>query len=138
MHTSLQPKTNIMLLALWGAIIIAVITLASAPWLFLGLGVLFGVCAGVVQSLAIRRASQIMLATNTMMEVRRALSSSGWGRFYLYLFWFSMVVISALTFSLLKERAIVGLLAGYSAFAFIREMITLRSSFYLQKLVQGQ
>ena len=46
MHTSLQPKTNMKLLALWGIVAGVVAFMASpTPWLFLGLGVALGFCA---------------------------------------------------------------------------------------------
>jgi hypothetical protein len=79
-----------------------------------------------------------LLTTQTAMDVRRVLSSSRFGRLYLYAFWVSMVVLFALAFYLLRSRAFVGLLAGYSAFAFTRELLTLRGTFELRRLSTEQ
>lgn len=139
MHTSLSPKTNIRLIILWAIILIAVLLFASpTPWFFLVLGAGLGAGAGVLQLLAIRQASAPLLETVTMMDVRRALRSSRWGRLYLYAFWLSMILLFVLGFFLLHSRAAVGLIAGYSAFALIRELLTLRGTFELQLLSRGE
>ena len=139
MHTSLQPKTNAKLLMIWGVVAFGVAIVASpTPWLFLGVGLVLGVCAGIIQLRALRESAAALVATQTAMEVRRVLSSSRCGRLYLYAFWFSMVVLFALAFSLLGGRAFVGLLAGYSAFAFMRELLTLRGMLELHRLFPEQ
>lgn len=135
MHTTLKPKTNMTLLVVWG-IAAVVVTLIAPPtqWLFLGVGAALGVCAGVFQLRALRESSASLITTQTAMEVRLVLSSSRFGRRYICAFWASMVVLFALAFYLLRGRAFVGLLAGYSAFAFIRELLTLRGTFELRRL----
>src|ERR1035437_3928102 len=139
MHTSLQPKTNIKLLALWGIVGVVVAFIASPiPWLFLGLGVALGFCAGLIQLRALRESSASLLTTQTLMDVRRVLSASRSGRIYLYAFWVSMALLFVLAFYLLRGRAFVGLLAGYSAFAFTRELLTLRGTFELRRLSTEQ
>ncbi len=135
MHTSLQPKTNAKLLAIWGVVAVAVAVVASpTPWPFLGSGLVLGACAGIIQLRALRESAAALVATQTAMEVRRVLSSSRSGRLYLYVFWFSVVALFALAFYFLRGRAFVGLLAGYSAFAFMRELLTLRGTFELHRL----
>lgn len=135
MHTTLQPKTNMRLLAIWGVVAVVVAFIASPiPWLFLGVGLALGVCAGIIQLRALRESSASLLTTQTAMDVRRVLSSSRSGRLYLYAFWFSMAVLFVLAFYLLRGRGFVGLLAGYSAFAFMRELLTLRGTFELRRL----
>jgi hypothetical protein len=139
MHTSLQPKTNMKLLAIWGIVAVAVAFIASpTPWLLLGVGVALGVCAGIIQLRALRESSASLLSTQTLMDVRRVLSSSRSGRRYLYAFWVSMAVLFVLAFYLLRGRAFVGLLMGYSTFAFTRELLTLRGTFELQRLSTEQ
>jgi uncharacterized membrane protein len=139
MHTSLQPKTNMKLLVVWGVFAVVVAFVASpTPWFFLGVGVALGFCAGIIQLRALRESSASLLTTQTAMEVRRALSSSRSGRLYLYAFWGSMAVLSVLAFYLLRGRAFVGLLAGYSAFAFTRELLALRGTFELHRLSTKQ
>ena len=135
MHTSLQPMTTVRLLALWGVLALVVGFIASpTPWLFLGVGVALGGCAGIIQLRAIREASAALLAAQTAMDVRRAFNSTRCGRLYLYVFWCSMVVLTFLAISLLRDRAIEGIVAGYSAFAFTRELLTLRGTIELRGL----
>ena len=139
MHASLQPKTNAKLLVIWGVVALAVALVASpTPWPFLGGGLVLGACTGVIQLRALRESAAALVATETAMEVRRILSSSRYGRLYLYAFWFSMVMLFALAFYFLRGRAFVGLLAGYSAFAFMRELLTLRGTSELHRLSQEQ
>ena len=139
MHTTLQPKTNMRLLAIWGIVAVVVAFIASpTPWLFLGVGVALGVCAGIIQIRALRESSTSLLTTQTALDVRRVLSSSRFGRLYLYALWGSMAVLFTLAFYLLRGRAFVGILAGYSAFAFARELLTLRGTFELHRLSTEQ
>jgi hypothetical protein len=139
MHTSLKPRTTITLLAIWGVVAVVVACVASPrPWLFFGIGVVLGVCAGVIQLRSIRESSAIFPTTQTAMDVRRVLGSSRAGRLYLYVFWGSMAVLVALAFCLLRGRAFIGLLAGYSAFAFTRELLTLRGTIELSRLSKEQ
>ncbi len=49
-----------------------------------------------------------------------------------------MVLLFVIAFFLLHSRAIIGLIAGYSAFALIRELLTLRGTFELQLLSRGE
>ena len=124
---------------MWGGLAIVVVFIASpTPWFFYAFGVALGVPAGIIQLRALRESSASLLTTESALDVRRVLSSSHAGRLYLYAFWSSMAVLSALAFCLLRGRAFVGLLAGYSAFAFMRELLTLRGTFELRRLSMEQ
>lgn len=138
MHTSLSPKTNIRLIILWAVVSVATFLFVSpTPWFFLALGGVLGAVAGFIQLRALREASAQLLQAVTMMDVRRVLRSSRWGRLYLWGFWLSMVLLFVLAFFLLHSRAIIGLIAGYTAFALIRELLNLRGTFELQHLSKG-
>jgi hypothetical protein len=90
MHTSLQPKTNMKLLALWGIVAVAVAFIASpTPWLFLVLGVALGFCAGLIQLRAVPESAASLLTKQTLMDVRRVMNTSRSGQIYLYAFWAS-------------------------------------------------
>ena len=122
-------------MVIWSVVAIVVAFIASpTPWLFLAVGVALGVCAGIIQLRALRESSASLLTAQTAMDVRRVLSSSRFGRLYLYALWSSLAVLFALAFYLLRGRAFVGLLAGYSTFAFTRELLTLRGTFELHRL----
>jgi hypothetical protein len=135
MHSSLLPKTNMLLLAMWSALAAAVAALVSpTPWSFLAMGLVQGVCAGVLQLRALRESTASYLTTRTAMDVRRVLSSSRSGQLYLNIFWICMAVQFALAFYFLRGGVFIGLIASYSAFAFARELITLRGTFELHRL----
>ena len=135
MHTTLQPKTNIKLLAIWGTITVVVVMVAfPVPWSMLVVGAALGACAGVIQLRSLRDSATLLLRAQTAMDVRRALSSSRTGRIYLYAFWGSMLILFAAAVYLLRDRAFVGLIASYSAFAFMRELVTLRGAYELHKI----
>jgi hypothetical protein len=119
------------------AVVVASVA-SPTPWLFLGVGVALGACAGGIQLRSLRESSASLLTTQTAMDVRRVLSSSRTGQLYLNAFWGSMAVLFALAFYLLRGRAFVGVLAGYSAFAFARELLTLRGTFELHRLSTEQ
>jgi hypothetical protein len=139
MHATLKPATNIKLMVVWAVLAVLVTVIGSpTPWIFLLAGAVFGAVAGWMQLLAFREASGAMLAAQTAMEVRRALSSSRWGRRYLVTLWVGVLFLFVLAAYLLRGRAFIGLLAGYSAFAFTRELLTLRGTFELKRLSTGQ
>jgi uncharacterized membrane protein (Fun14 family) len=132
-------KTNIRVIILWAVISVATFLFASpTPWFFFALGAVLGAVTGFIQLWAMRQASAQLMQAVTMMDVRRALRSSGWGTLYLWGFWLSMALLFVLAFFLLHSRAIIGLIAGYSAFALIRELLTLRGTFELQLLSKGE
>lgn len=134
MHTSLQPKTNMKFMAVCGVVAGAVAFVASpTPWFFLAVGVVLGGCAGIIQMRWLQEASASLLTTQKARDVRRVLTGSRTGRLYLYSFRFSMAVLFVLALYLLRGHAFVGLLSGYSAFAFTRELLTLRGTIELQR-----
>ena len=135
MHPSLQPKANKKLLLIWGLVASTVGFVASpVPRIFLAVGSALGVFAGVIQLRALRESASALLAAQTLIEVRRALKLSRNGRRYLFVFWTSMIVLLVMAFGLRGSHAPVALLAGYSAFAFMREALTLRGGIELQKI----
>jgi len=139
MHATLTPKTNIKLIVLWAVIAVLVAIFGSpTPWLFLLLGIVLGAGAGFMQLLALRESSRPLKAAQTAMEVRRALSSSRWGKRYLFTLWFTMALLAALGVYFLRSRWFIGQFAGYSAFAFVRELLTLRGTFELERLSTEQ
>ena len=139
MHTTLHPRTNMRLLVIWAVVAVVVAFVASpTPWLLLGAGVALGVAAGIIQLRALRESSISLLTTQTMMDVRRVLNSSRAGRLYTYAFWISQALLAFLALYFLQRRAFVGFLAGYSAFALMRESLTLRGTFELERLSTQQ
>jgi hypothetical protein len=68
------------------------------------------------------------------MDVRRAFSSSKWGRLYLWSFWAAGVALLCGAIFLAPEQAFPAFFGSYAALAFAREMLTLRGTRELQKL----
>jgi hypothetical protein len=136
MHSSLKPKTNIVLLVVWATL--AVVTgAASTPtsMVILGVGAFLGCVVGLVQHRALKLAGPELVKANSLIEVRKALSFSLWGKSYLYLFWSSVVVLLALGLWKFEKEILFVFLAGYSALAFTRELVTLPAIFSLRSLV---
>lgn len=139
MHTTLQPKTQMVLMSIWSAVILAVLVVASPrPWLFLGIGAGFGLLGGILQLRAFRESPARFVAAKTAVEVRRAISASRFGRLYIYTFWLSQIAIFALSFFLLGGRAIVGFIGGYASFSLVRELLTLPGSYELRRFSEEQ
>ena len=138
MHTSLRPRSNIILIFIWAIIITAaIIIVRPIPWILLFVGVVLGACAGTIQLKAIRQASALLTKSETLLDVRRALISSKIGQIYIYVFWSSMTILIILSFILLRDRIFIGILFGYSAFASMRELLTLRGTIETQTISEN-
>lgn len=127
MHASLKPRTNLRLLAVWllSAIVMSVLA-KSTPWILLASGVILGAIGGGVQLRVFRQAPDALLASNTLMDVRRAMTSTSAGRLYFYVLWASVLLLLALSIYLLGKDFPPGWAAGYCALGFTRELVTLR------------
>jgi hypothetical protein len=137
MHTSLQPTTNMRFLVLWCAIsVVASLVASPTPWLALVAGCVQGIFAGFLQLYALRETPALFLKTRRLMDVTDALNSSRYGRFYYYVFYSQVALQLILSLFPFRERALVtlSLLAGYSAFSFMRDLVSLRGTFELQRL----
>ena len=137
MHWSLRPRPNIWLAAGWASIAAGVITFASpVPWLFVATGFITGACLGMLQLKALRVSAESFIASRTVMEVRHALNSSHWGRLYIRFFWVASIALLGAAIYLLREKALVAFFSAYAPFAFARELMTLRGTLELQRLLQ--
>jgi hypothetical protein len=135
MHASLRPRTNIWLLAVWGGIAAAVIAVAHpVPWPFIAAGRATGFLLGVLQLKVLRASFRPLLASQTSMDVRRALGSSRLGRLYLWLFWGAGVALLSVAAHVFRERAFIAFVGAYATFAFVRELVSLPATFELQRL----
>jgi hypothetical protein len=134
-HASLSPKSNAILLAAWTAGAVAVSLIAPAvPWLLLALGAVLGAVVGMMQRQALRESRAGLIASQSAMDVRRALAASGSGRTYLYALWGSALLLVAAAYAIPQGGKYFGGFAGYFALAAIRELVTLRETLLLQTL----
>lgn len=137
MHASLTPKANVRLIALWAtiALLVAVFLAQAQLWLLFVIGSLLGIVAGLMQLRAINESSEELVAADSAMAVRRALKRSGWGKAYLVCFWLSSIGIVVVAIVVLKSEMFSGWLAGYSSYAFARELVALPGTFALARFV---
>ena len=136
MHSSLKPKTNIVLLVVWATLaVVSGAALTPSSMVILGVGAFLGCVVGLVQYRAMKLAGPTLIEANSLIQVRKALASSPWGKGYLYLFWSSVVVLLALGLWKFEKEILLVFLAGYSALALMRELVTLPAVFSLRSLV---
>ena len=135
MHASLSPRAGATLLAAWtvGAVVVSMIA-PAVPSLLLALGAVLGAALGMMQRRALRESRAALIASQSAMDVRRALATSGMGRAYLYALWSSVLLVLAAAYVLPNGGKHFGALAGYCALAALRELTTLRETFVLQAL----
>ena len=135
MHASLSPKPNVLLLAVWTAGAVAVSFFAPVvPMELLALGAVVGASLGMMQRRALREARIALIASQSAMDVRRALAATGAGRKYLYALWGAVLLVVAAAYALPSGGTHFGAIAGYCTIAAVRELITLRETFVLQAL----
>lgn len=133
MHATLKPKTNVILLILWGALaVLLAASLSPVPWFLFGLSALLGGTAGLVQARSLRSAEAELVAANSLMGVRNALSSSPWGKRYIILFWCSQAILLVLSVWKFSEGTPLLFPALYFGFAFVRELVSLPATFELK------
>lgn len=134
MNTTLKPRTNAILLVVWGVLaVLSVASLSPVPWFLVGLSALLGSAAGFVQARSLRSAGIALVAASSLLGVREALSSSPWGRRYLILFWCSQALLLVLSVWRFSEGTLLLFPALYFGFAFVRELVSLPATFELKR-----
>ena len=135
LHSTLKPSTNIVMILLWGifAVLTAVISRPySYPAVFVGL--VFGVFCGIMQSLAFSESKSDFLHASTMIDVRRKLKNTKWGKRYIPFLYLGNIIIVAVVVTQRKGNLIFENMAGYFSLMFVRELITLKPTFELAEL----
>jgi len=100
-------------------------------------GGLLGVAGGIMQHLSIKEATNGFTSALSMLDVRQAFKSTLWGSRYISLLYFSKFALAVLAFLVIRHpllEIVLGYLAGYMSLMFLREIVTLRDTFYLQGL----
>lgn len=139
MHKSLTPRNNLLLILVWAAVVIAFLFASAHPnkTLMLGVGAIFGFVAGIFQLRAIQASKDKFLTATTALEVRAAMTSSTAGRLAIYTLYlvFGILLLTAFT---QKEVVGFGLIAGYAAFALVRDCIALQGCISLQRAKESK
>jgi hypothetical protein len=142
-HSSLSPNTNILLIVAEAAFLgfFLFIIEPHVPLIIAAFGAVLGVAAGVMQHLSIREASSSFLGTSTLMDVRRALKATTWGSRSIYWIYFTKIALAALSLGVIHNgllNMLFGYLAGYISFMLVRELITLRDTYFLSRLMANE
>jgi hypothetical protein len=139
MHKSLTPQSNILLIIVWASVVATFIFSSVHPNkpLMLGVGVIFGIFAGVLQVRALQESKDQFLTSTTALEVRAAMMSSRSGRAATYVLY---AAAGSLLLTAFTQHEVVGfgLIAGYAAFAFVRECIALKGCIDLHRAQPNQ
>ncbi len=101
------------------------------------IGTLLGAIGGIMQHLSFRDASASFTTTASLLEVRSALKATTWGRRYIRFLWSCKLLLLILAFLLIREplfAVLFGYLAAYFSLMFVREIVTLRDTFFLHRL----
>jgi hypothetical protein len=138
-HTSLSPRTNILLIFVWAAVAAAFFfVLEPRTPIMLGvIGAFLGAVGGAMQHLSLREASASFTSTSSLLEVRSALKATPWGSRYIRFLWSCKLLLLVLAFVLIREplfAVLFGYLAAYVSLMFVREIVTLRDTFFLHRL----
>jgi hypothetical protein len=138
-HILLSPTTNVVLILLW-AIVIVFLLLIVQPPLPVALAMVGGVLgsvAGVMQHLSIAQGGEGFVAASFLMGVRRAFTSTRWGRRYIMWLYFCKLTLIVIAFLLIRSplyRVVMGYLVAYVSLMFVRDLLTLRDTFTLHRL----
>jgi hypothetical protein len=138
-HATLSPRTNVLLLFVWAmGVVFAFLVVQPRLPIALGLvGRLLGAIAGTMQHLSIGQDPSRFVAASSLMGVRRALTSTAWGRKYIAWLYFCKVVLLLIAFLLIRGplfRVVLGYLAAYFSLMLVRDAVTLRDTYVLHRL----
>ena len=135
-HSTLRPGVNCIFILLWGIIAVTLfIKCHPHPVLIAGVAAILGILGGVMQTLGLREARQSFLETKTAFDVRRAFKATKWGRRYLYFLWAGGSLLLFLSF-FFSTNPLLAVTVGYFGMMFFREVVTLKSTFGLSRLVR--
>jgi hypothetical protein len=130
---------NVLLICIWAIVVVSSFWIIQ-PRLAFTLAIaggLLGALAGVMQHLSISHDPNEFLAASSLMGVRRALTSTSWGRKYIAWLYLSKVVLILIAFLLIRGplyQVVRGYLAGYFSLMLVRDSITLKDTFALRGL----
>jgi hypothetical protein len=128
----LKGKTNIFIVAMWGSVVAALwFVFRPFPWSLLIAGACCGALGGYMQLQSVAQSRGVFLASGSVFGVERALTSTTRGKLYL-VFLLLCVACFFVAADVLYRRTLAGAVA-YFAMGFVRECVTLRMSFSLER-----
>jgi hypothetical protein len=134
MHQSLRPATNLLMIVVTAGVVIVALLLSdpSKGLPLIGLGGLFGTLIGALQLRAMSAKEELFLAADSALAVRRALMASKSGRAAVYTLWGAAVLLATLAIGR-KNGSPMDIVAGYAALVLLRELVSLKGCFALQR-----
>jgi hypothetical protein len=138
-HASLSVTTNLLLILVWAAAaaLFLFVLEPHAPVALAATGALLGTIGGIMQHLSFIQATQGFSSAASLMDVRRAFKVTRWGSRYIRFLHLSKLILIVLAFVLVRQpffAILFGYLAGYFSLMFVREIVTLRDTFFLKRL----
>src|SRR5256885_13209335 len=132
-HLLLRGKANILIVALWGLAVVMAMGLAPRPLPFglLIVGACCGAWGGYMQLRSFAQSKEAFLHSTSVFGVERALKATTWGKLYLSYLWLCIACLFLAGY-LYYGRFLVGAVP-YFAMTFVRECVTLRASFALER-----
>lgn len=133
LHPLLRGWANVLIVALWGLAVVAAMVLAPRPLPFglLIVGACCGAWGGYMQLRSIGQSKKAYLDSGSALGVERALKATTWGKLYLIYLWLCIAGFFLAGY-LFYGNLLVGAVP-YFGMAFVRECVTLRASFALEK-----
>ena len=138
-HATLSPRTNLLLIFIWalGVVFAFFLLQPRLPVTLALVAGLMGAVAGMMQHLSISQDPTRFVAASSLMGVRRALTSTAWGRKYIAWLYFCKVALLLIAFLLIREplyRTVLGYLGAYFSLMLVRDAVTLKDTFVLHRL----
>lgn len=137
LHSTLTPSTNVALILTWG-LLAGILAYASRPHSLpiVALAAMLGAIGGLMQCRALTESQPRFTRASTMLEIRRAMMVTKWGRRYIYFLWTGYLILFAGSFAMDRASAPWLCFSGYFALMFAREIVTLRATMELSRMIK--
>ena len=134
-HSTLKTSTNIVMIFIWGCLA-GIFAYLSAPYslLLVVIGTILGAIGGTMQYCAFEESKENFLDASSMLEVRKKLKETKWGKRYIPFLWSGNLLLVTVVIVMHKGNMALEIMAGYFTFMFIREIITLKPTIELGEL----
>ncbi len=136
-HSTLKTSTNVVMIFLWGALAGTFAYLSAPHSLFIiTIGAILGAIGGTMQYYAFSELKERLLDASSMLEVRKKLKETKWGKIYIPFLWVGNLLLVAVVIVMHRGNMPLEIMAGYFSLMFIREIITLKPTIELAELLK--
>jgi len=127
MHPTLTPAGNVLLASLWAVAAAVLVFLYPELMPIAVAGLVLGAVAGVLQGRAVDAHPETFAAAANARQIRETLLSTRSGKAAIVIQWCSVAILLAMSLMLSRQRYLAGVISGYAAFMFLRELVALPS-----------